>query len=106
MSVTTTQNWNCQTALRSQKKEEKNDTVHHKALGDLIMCPVRSAAELVRRIRGYPRTDGDTLVSAILVGSNITQVKSKHSMVGYLRNAVQTIGKDVLNIKAEEIGTH
>jgi hypothetical protein len=27
-------------------------------------------------------------------------------MVGYLRDAVQTIGEDVLNIKAEEIGTH
>ena len=33
------------------------------------------------------------------------QVKSKQ-MVENLHNAVQTIGKDVLNIKAEEIGTH
>jgi hypothetical protein len=88
-----------------QKKEEKNDTVHHKASGDMIMCPVRSAAELVRRIRGYPGTDGNTPISAILVGSNVTQLKSKQ-MVGYLRDAVQTIGEDVLNIKAEEIGTH
>jgi hypothetical protein len=88
-----------------QKKEEKNDTVHHKASGDMIMCPVRSAAELVRRIRGYPGTDGNTPISAILVGSNVTQIKSKQ-MVGYLRDAVQTIGEDALNIKAEEVGTH
>ena len=33
------------------------------------------------------------------------QVKSKQ-MVENLHDAVQTIGKDVLNIKAEEIGTH
>ena len=50
-------------------------------------------------------TDGNTPVSAILVGSKIMQVKSKQ-MVENLHDAVQTIGKDVLNIKAEEIGTH
>jgi len=69
------------------------------------MCPHRTAAELVRRIRGYPGTDGNTPVSAILVGSKIRQVKSKQ-MVGNLRDAVRAIGEDVLIIKAEEIGTH
>lgn len=88
-----------------QKKEEKNDTVHHKSSGDTIMCPVKAAAELVRRIRGYPGTDGDTPVSALLVGSKITHVTSK-LMVGYLRDAVKAIGKDILNINAEDIGTH
>ena len=91
-----------------QKKEEKNDTVHHKASGDMIMCPVRSAAELVWRIRGYRGTDGNNAGLgnlAILVGSKIMQVKSKQ-MVGNLCDAVRAIGKDVLNIKAEEIGTH
>ena len=88
-----------------QKKEEKNDTVHHKSSGDLIMCPVRAAAELVRRILGYPGTDGNMPISAILVGSKITQVKSKQ-MVGVLRDAVQAIGEGVLNIKVDEIGTH
>ena len=88
-----------------QKKEEKNDTVHHKSSGDTIMCPVRAAAELVRRIRGYPGTDGDTPVSAILVGTKVTHVKSKQ-MVGYLRDAVRAIGEDILNINAEDIGTH
>jgi hypothetical protein len=88
-----------------QKKEEKNDTVHHKASGDAIMCPVRSAAELVRRIRSYPGTDDNTPVSAILVGSKITQVTSKQ-MKENLRDAVRAIGEDVLNIQAEEVGTH
>ena len=88
-----------------QKKEEKNDTVHHKSSGDAIMCPVKAAAGLVRRIRGYPGTDGDTPVSALLVGSKITHVTSKQ-MVGYLRDAVKAIGEDILNIDAEDIGTH
>ena len=72
------------------------------------MCPVRSAAELVWRIRGYRGTDGNNAGLgnlAILVGSKIMQVKSKQ-MVGNLCDAVRAIGKDVLNIKAEEIGTH
>ena len=87
-----------------QKKEEKNVTVHHKALGDKIMCTVRTAAELVRQIRSYPGTDDNMPVSAILVGSKIMQVTSKQ-MVGDLRDAVQAIGEDVLNIKAQSRGS-
>jgi hypothetical protein len=38
---------------------EKNDTLHHKASGEMIMCPVRTAAELVPQIQSYPGTDGN-----------------------------------------------
>ena len=54
-----------------QKKEDKNDTVHHKATRDQTMCPVQAAAELVRRIRSYPNTNDDTPISALLIGSRI-----------------------------------
>ena len=37
-----------------QKKEDKNDTVHHKATRDQTMCPVQAGAELVRRIEATP----------------------------------------------------
>ena len=88
-----------------QKNDERNETVHHKPTGDPIMCPVRAAAELVRRIRSYPRTNDDTPVSAILTGSRVMQVSSRQ-VTHKLRDAVKAIGEDVLNIKAEEVGTH
>ena len=88
-----------------QKKEEKNDTVHHKASNDEIMCPVKAAAALVRRIRSYPGTNDETEVSAVMSGSRIVHVTSKQ-VTGALRDAVKAIGEDVLNIQVAEIGTH
>ena len=60
-----------------QKKDEKNDTIHHKATGHLTMCPVRAAVELVRRIRSYARTNDKTPVSAVMMGTRIRHVTSK-----------------------------
>lgn len=88
-----------------QKKEEKNDTVHHKATRDQTMCPVQAGAELVRRIRSYPNTDDDTPISALRVGSRITHVTGKQ-LANVLKDTVRAMGEDVLNIKADEVGTH
>jgi len=88
-----------------QKKEDKNDTVHHKATRDAIMCPVRAGAELVRRIRSYANTSDDTPISAVLSGSRLTHVTGKQ-VANALKDSVRAIGEDVLNIKADEVGTH
>jgi len=88
-----------------QKKEDKNDTVHHKATRDQTMCPVQAAAELVRRIRSYPNTNDDTPISALLIGSRITHVTGKQ-VANVLKDTVRAIGEDALNIKADEVGTH
>jgi hypothetical protein len=86
-----------------QKKEEKNDTVHHKRTGDHTMCPVSAAAELVHRIRSYPNTNDETPISAVLMGSRVRHVTSKQVATA-LQVAVIAIGEDVLNIKAERSG--
>ena len=88
-----------------QKKEEKNDTIHHKATGDRTMCPVLAAIELVRRIRSYAKSNDETPVSAVLMGTRIRHVTSKQ-VAKTLQDAVTAIGEDVLNIKAEDVGTH
>jgi hypothetical protein len=43
-----------------QKKEDKNNTVHHKATRDQTMCPIKAAAELVHQIRSYPNINDET----------------------------------------------
>jgi len=87
-----------------QKKEEKNNTVHTQKTGDPIMCPVRAEAELVHRIRSYPTTTDETPISAVLMGSRVRHVTSKQ-VARALQDTVTEIGEDVLNIKAEEVGT-
>jgi hypothetical protein len=88
-----------------QKKEKKNNTVHTQKTGDPIMCPVRAAAELVHCIQSYPRTTNETPISAVLMGSRVRNVTSKQ-VARALQDTVTAIGEDVLNIKAEEEGTH
>ena len=88
-----------------QKKDDKNDTVHHKATKDRTMCPIRAAAELVRRIRSYANTNNETPISAVLIGSRINHVTGKQ-VADVLKDTVRAIGEDVLNIKADEVGTH
>jgi hypothetical protein len=69
------------------------------------MCPVRAAAKLVQRIRGYPRSNDNTTINTVLVGPRVRHVTLKQ--VAYaLKDSVISIGEDVLNIKAEEVGTH
>jgi hypothetical protein len=88
-----------------QKKEDKNDTVHTARTGDPIMCPVRAAAKLVQRIRRYPKSNDNTSINTVLVGSRVRLVTSLQ-VANALRDSVISIGEDLLNIKAEEVGTH
>ncbi len=47
-----------------QKREDKHDTITQESSGNLVLCPVRFAAGLVRRIWSYKGTDSNTRVSA------------------------------------------
>jgi len=88
-----------------QKKDEKNDTVTHKASGDMNMCPVRMAASIVRRIRSYKGADDNTPISAFWRFNRIDHVTSAQ-VIAAMKDAVIAIGEDVLHIKKSEIGTH
>ena len=81
------------------------DTVTQMASGDTKLCPVRSAAVIVQRIRGYNGTTADTPISAVLVNDQITQVTSENVIIA-LRDAVVAIGEHRLGITKDQIGTH
>ena len=72
---------------------------------DLLLCPVRQWAAVIRRIWGYPGTTEDTPVSAIWRHGRIEHITSKE-MVQALQAAVVSVGEDILGIKKEEVGTH
>ena len=76
-----------------------NEPIPREAMEAEAKLAAEASPEEIKLILGW------LIISAILVGSKITQVKSKQ-MVGVLRDAVQAIGEGVLNIKVDEIGTH
>jgi hypothetical protein len=88
-----------------QKKDKKGDTVNQLASGDIVLCPVRAWAALVKRIRGYPGSNDNTPVSTVLNNGRLEHITSK-MMVNALEAAVEAVGRDVVNIQAGEIGTH
>jgi hypothetical protein len=88
-----------------QKREQKHDTITHEATGDSVLCPVRFAAGLVRRIRSYPSTDSNTHVSAYMNSGEIADVTSAQ-VVNALRDAIGAIGEARLGIAKHEVGTH
>ena len=88
-----------------QKKDERMDTVTQMFSKDLILCPVRQWAAIVRRIWGYAGASAETPVSAIWRHDRIEHITSAE-MTNALRAAVISIGEEVLGFKAEEVGTH
>ena len=88
-----------------QKREEKNDTVTQEASGDSVLCPVRFAAGLARRIRSYPDTNSNTKISTYISNGTVGNVKLVQ-VINTLRDVVGAIGKTRLGIAKEEVGTH
>ena len=70
----------------------------------IILCPVRQWDALVKCIRKYPGSTGDTPVSEVWKNHKIEHVTSAE-IVGALRDAVRVIGEDKLGFNAEQVGT-
>jgi hypothetical protein len=49
-----------------QKQEDKHNTITQESSGDLVLCPVRFAAGLVRHTWSYKGTDSNTRVSTYI----------------------------------------
>jgi hypothetical protein len=81
------------------------DTITLMASGDAVICPVRAAAAIVRRIRKYPGLSQNSPISTVYSNGVIDQVTSHH-MINAIRNAVGAIGETRLGIKKEDVGTH
>jgi hypothetical protein len=88
-----------------QKKDKKNKTRTQLVSGDILLCPVRAAAAIIRRIQAYPGSTHDTPISAIWRCDCIDDLMSKQ-IANALQDAVLAIGEDSLHIAANEIGIH
>jgi hypothetical protein len=59
-----------------QKQEEKHNTITQESSGNLVLCPVRFAAGLVRCIWSYKRIDSNTRVSTYISNRIVKHVAS------------------------------
>jgi len=60
-----------------QKRDERDETITHYASGDALLCPVRSWASVVQRVRAYPGATKETHVNAFLDRGEIEYIKGK-----------------------------
>jgi hypothetical protein len=91
--------------FKLQKRQDKHNTVTQEATGDSVICPVRFAAGLVRRIKSYPGTLSNTNVSPYRSNGSVEHATSRQ-VINALHNGSGAIGKAHLGILKEEIGTH
>ena len=71
----------------------------------IIICLVWQWAALMKHIRKYPGSTGETPVLAVWKDHEIEHVTSSE-LLADLRDAVCAIGEDNLGFKAEQVGNH
>ena len=74
-----------------QKKEEPNDTVTQHSSEDNLICPIKSWARVVKRIRNYPGANDDTPVSAVWRNNRIENITSDE-VINAIDAAAEAIG--------------
>jgi hypothetical protein len=95
-----------------QKKDVRDETVSHQKSFDKInggeMCPVRAAAEIIKRIHSYniPRDKvKDTPINYVEVKGKCFTIPSSFILLK-IRQAVSNLGYEKLGFHPEEVGTH
>jgi hypothetical protein len=95
-----------------QKKDVRNDTISHQKSFDKInggeMCPVRAAAEIVKRIHSYniPKDKiRDTPINYIEVDQKGFTIPSSVILLK-IRQAVSNLGHELLGFSPDDVGTH
>jgi hypothetical protein len=89
-----------------QKSKLKGEKRTHKASGNPVLCPVRSAASLIRRIYAtVPGACGTTTINTMFLSGETFRLKA-----AYLLNQIRSTctlggGTEVFGFEANEIGT-
>ena len=89
-----------------QKNDERNEDVTMHCTLDPLLCPVKSFASIVRRIRTHPGATDSTLVYMFTNSTgNLKPITSDH-VRNFLRGAATLFGEDRLGFTIKDIGTH
>ena len=89
-----------------QKNGERMESVTQFCTNDRVLCPVRAAATIVKRIRAIPSTTEETTINAYIDQSQKLAYVTSKQVKEALRAAVATIGESKLGFSSSEVGTH
>ena len=89
-----------------QKNEARQETVTQEKSSDPSFCPVRSAATIIMFIVRLPGASPDTSINSFRTSDGSVVLVSSSTMLATLRNAADSMGKDVLGFTSSEIGCH
>ena len=89
-----------------QKNDWRNHSVHMWRTSDHLLCPVKSAARIVKRVRSIPKCKDDfTICSFLTDKGDTTQINSAQALPR-LRFIVDLIGEENLGFNSQDIGLH
>ena len=89
-----------------QKNDWRNHSVHMWSTSDGLLCPVKAAARIIKRVRSIPTSKNDTTICSFLTDKgDITQINSAQALPR-LRFIVDLIGEDTLGFTSNDIGLH
>jgi len=92
--------------FRSQKNNEKNQTISMHRSKDSVICPVVTWASIVSRIRSYKNSSDTSQVNCYMTRrGNLTHITSNQIRTK-IRAAAAVIGENSLGFKIDEIGCH
>jgi hypothetical protein len=91
--------------FESQKNNVKNEKITQQRSNDATLCPVRTWAETVSRIRSYPKTNDDTPVNYYVDGKSASHFSQK-SLNIFLRETVKQKPHLHFGYDHTTIGTH
>ena len=90
----------------SQKNQELQEILTQERSTDLDLCPVRSAASIIKFIVRMPGASTGTSINSFRDNGGKTVLFSSAVVVSTLREAAATFGKDVLVFSPTDIGCH
>ena len=95
--------------FEDQKNRTKFEDVTHYRSGHKLLCPVIAWSKIIKRVRSYKGSNGDTPVCTFIIQghkqSKTVQISSDN-VIKALRTTVRTMTAWNLGFTAEEIGTH
>ena len=91
--------------FEDQKNNHKNDTITMHATNDLLLCPVKSWARVIKRVRKLKNATEDTFVNSFADNDKVHFITSQDALRA-LKAAATAIGESVLGFPVSDLGTH
>ena len=92
--------------LRISEKDWRNHSVHMFATNDLLLCPIRAGARIIKRVRLNTGSSNESKVCSFTTEDGTAVYIDSAQVLPRLRAIVDLIGKEKLGFSRDDIGLH